>query len=74
DDDIEKRFFLKNIPGRHKVERFGRNVVQAIMKSYPASFKDVSANWIIYRGSNIRDELNKYNRKILGQGQISARL
>lgn len=74
EEDTNKRFFLRNIPGRHKVEHFGRNVVQAILKSNPAKFKDVSATWIIYRGSNIRDELNRYNRKILQHGQIQARL
>jgi hypothetical protein len=70
----EKRFYLHNIAGRDKVEHFGRSVYQDIIKSNSERYDKYQTTWITFRGSNLRDELNKYNRKILSSRPMRPRL
>jgi hypothetical protein len=62
----ETRIFLSNISGRAKLEQFGRNIVQSMYNTNKVKYENYKTTWVIYRGSNLRDELNRYNRQILG--------
>jgi len=68
------KFYLNNIPGRDKVEYFGRSVIRNTMRLKPNTYENMSVTWVTYRGSNLRDELNKYNRKILQSSTMRPKL
>lgn len=53
-----KKVYIHNIAGRHKLEQFGRDIVQLHGESN-------SYNWITYRGSNLLGVVSKYNKEAL---------
>jgi hypothetical protein len=62
---VARRIFLSNINGRDKIENFGRSIVHHLSLIQPLDYENSPVQWITYRGSNLRDELNRYNRLIL---------
>ncbi|ORY88372.1 hypothetical protein BCR41DRAFT_376179, partial [Lobosporangium transversale] len=73
-DTIIKKMFLHNIPGRDKLEQFGRMILRDIHTLKPARYENTQTTWIIYKGSNLRNQLNTYNKKILQSAPIRSRL